>query len=116
MIEKRVRGAVTKKSKFSGRHKPKVIKWKGVTMVAAHSFIASVKEIITHSEEIDVVRVGILGEMHSGKSTIALSIAHAFHTYSKIPFVVKVLYREDLQKFKETLRKLPPANYFIIFD
>lgn len=85
-------------------------------MVRNESFIAAVKEIITYAEEIDVVRVGILGDMHSGKSTISMAIAHAFHTYSKIPFIPKVFYREDLRNFKETLRNLKPANYYLVFD
>lgn len=116
MIEKRVLVEKSAKKSSSGRNRPKVIKWKGVSMVRDHSFIATVKEIITHAEEIDVTRIGILGEMHSGKSTMAMTIAHTFHTYSKIPFVPKVFYKDDLRNFKTTLQNLKPANYFLIFD
>lgn len=103
-------------SKKSGRLVPKVIKWKGVSMVRNHSFLASVREIISFSAEIDVCRVGLVGDMHSGKSTLSKSIAHAIHKYSKIPYRIKILYKEDLLNFKQTLAKLEGVNYILIFD
>lgn len=114
MIEKR-KETVSNEPK-TNRHKPKVIKWKGVTMVRNHSFLASVKEIIDYSDEMDVVRIGLIGDMHSGKTTLSQSIGHAIHTHSKIPFLVKVFYRDDLKTFKKTISELSPANYVLIFD
>lgn len=113
-IERVLRTVETKKP--AGRTLPKVIKWKGVNMVRNQSFIATVKEILNYSEEMDVTRVGIIGDMHSGKSTLSMAISHAIHTYAKIPYSVKVFYREDLRDFKKTLQKLKPANYVLVFD
>lgn len=114
MIERRV--IVQKTKRHSDRTKPTTTKWKGVTMVRNHSFLSTVKEIINYSEEMDVVRVGIIGDMHSGKSTLSQSIGHAFHKYSKIPFSVRVFFRDDLRNFKKTVKNLTPANYVLIFD
>ena len=85
-------------------------------MVRNQSFIASVKEIINYLEEMDVTRLGIVGDMHSGKSTLAMTIAHTIHTYSKFTFRVRVFYREDLRNFKKTLETLDAANYILVFD
>ena len=98
------------------KHAPKVIKWKGVTMVRNQSFLASVQEIINYSAEMDVTRVGIIGDMHSGKTTMAKSIAHAIHEFSKIPYTVKIFYKRDLLNFAETLKTLNATNYVLIFD
>ena len=85
-------------------------------MVRVHSFLATVKEIIDYSEEIDVVRVGIIGDMMSGKSTLAKSIAHAIHMNSKMNFAVRIFYKDHLLNFKQTIESLEPANYILIFD
>lgn len=114
MIEERK--IIVQEKKTSKRILPKVIKWKGVNMVRNHSFLASIREIIDYSEEMDVVRIGIIGDMMSGKSTLSKTIGHAIHTYSKFPFSVRVFYREDLKNFKKTLGTLEPANYILIFD
>ena len=98
------------------KHAPKVIKWKGITMVRNQSFLASVQEIINYSAEMDVTRVGIIGDMHSGKTTMAKSIAHAIHEFSKIPYTVKIFYKRDLLNFAETLKTLNATNYVLIFD
>lgn len=102
--------------KKSDRNKPKVIEWKGVTMVRTQAFLPTVREIVSHAEEMDVTRIGICGNMHSGKSTLAKTICHAIHSLSKIPFSTRIFYKEDLKKFKETLSKLKPANYVLVFD
>ena len=99
------------------RHLPKVIKWKGVNMVRNHSFLATVRQIIDFSKTLDVVRIGIIGDQHSGKSTLAQSIAHCIHNLSKeIPYAVRVFNKHHLLKFEETLKTLQPANYVLVFD
>ena len=102
------------------RHKtkqaPKIIKWKGVQMARNHSFMATIHEIVNFSAELDVCRVGLVGDMHSGKSTLSQAIAHAIHTTAKIPYAIKVLYKPDLLDFKGTLAKLEPVNQILIFD
>ncbi len=100
----------------AGRQIPKVIKWKGVNMVRNHSFLATIKEIIDYSEEMDVTRVGIIGDMHSGKSTMAQAIGHAVHAFAKIPYSVRIFYKKDLINFKETIAQLEPTNYVLVFD
>jgi len=115
MLEKRV--IIQKnESSSSTRQKPVVIKWKGISMIRNQSFMAAIREIVDYSAEMDVVRVGIVGDMMSGKSTLALSIAHATHTIAKIPYAVRVFYREDLKNFKQTIKSLKPANYVLVFD
>jgi len=100
----------------SSRRVPVVIKWKGISMVKNHSFQATVNEIIAFSAEIDVCRIGLLGDMHSGKSTLAQAIAHVIHKRAKIPYKIKILYKYDLLNFKQTLKDLKPINYILIFD
>ena len=101
----------------SDRHLPKVIKWKGVSMVRNHSFLSTVRQIIDFSKTLDVVKIGIIGDQHSGKSTLAQSIAHCIHNLSKeIPYAIRVFNKHHLLKFEETLKTLQPANYVLVFD
>uniref|UniRef100_A0AAT9J7M6 ORF19 n=1 Tax=Nitrosopumilaceae spindle-shaped virus TaxID=3065433 RepID=A0AAT9J7M6_9VIRU len=112
MIQKRVQLQVTKVQK----RKPSVIQWKGVDMVRKQSFMAAVQEIITYSDEMDVTRIGIIGDMHSGKTTLSKCIGHVVHSFSKVPFTVKIFYKKHLMNFAETLKTLHPTNYILIFD
>jgi len=98
------------------RLKPKIISWKGVPMLRAHSFLSTVQDIVDFNDEIDVCRIGIVGDMHSGKSTLMEAIAHAVHVKAKIPFTVRLFNKYDLMNFRETLSNLKPANYVLIFD
>tara|TARA_B110001454_G_C12713680_1_gene431714 strand:+ start:749 stop:1804 length:1056 start_codon:yes stop_codon:yes gene_type:complete len=100
----------------SSRLRPKVIKWKDTHIIRQHSFIAPVKEIITWSEELDVTRVGIIGDMNSGKTTMANAIAHVIHKYSKVSWAIRHFDEDDLLDFENTLASLKPANYIMIFD
>ena len=100
----------------SSRLRPKIITWKDTKIIRQHSFIAPVKEIITWSEELDVTRVGIIGDMNSGKTTMANAIAHVIHTYSKIDWAIRHFDEDDLLDFEATLATLKPANYIMIFD
>ena len=112
MIQRRVQLQVTKVAK----RKPSVITWKGVDMVRKQSFMAAVQEIITYSDEMDVTRIGIIGDMHSGKTTLSQCIGHVIHTLSKVPFTVRIFYKKHLMNFAETLKTLHPTNYILIFD
>ena len=95
---------------------PITAKWKGVPYIRSHSFLATVREVISFSAEIDVCRIGLIGSMHSGKSTLSQSIAHAIHKFADIPYKIKILYKEDLLNFEKTLLALEPVNYILIFD
>jgi len=107
----------TKKLPVKGENRaPVTTHWKGVSMVRNHSFLATVREIISFSAEIDVCRIGLIGSMHSGKSTLSQSIAHAIHKHADLQYKIKVLYKEDLLNFEKTLLALEPVNYILIFD
>tara|TARA_B100000029_G_scaffold31644_1_gene30125 strand:- start:747 stop:1805 length:1059 start_codon:yes stop_codon:yes gene_type:complete len=107
---------VIREKQPSSRLRPAVIKWKDEHIIRQHSFIAPVKEIIVWAEEIDVTRVGIIGDMHSGKSTMAAAIAHVIHKFSKLPWAIRHFDENDLLDFEKTLGTLKPANYIMIFD
>src|SRR3990167_9177207 len=108
MIRQRVQ--LLQNSKHVAKNPPRAIKWNGIEMVRNQSFLASVREIIDYSDEMDVVRIGIVGDMMSGKSTLAKSIGHAVHKYSKTPFAIRIFYKDDLKNFKQTLSKLQPLR------
>ena len=108
-----VQSSTIKKNKYL----PTIIKWKGVNMIRQESFLASIKEIVKWAEEIDVTRVGIVGDMHSGKTTMAESIAHSIHKESKLSWSIKVLYEKDLMDFENTLKTLTTdTNWILRFD
>jgi len=100
----------------SDRIRPKMIQWKGVYLLRQQSFNATVREIIEFSNELDVVKVGIIGDMSSGKSTMSEAIAHTIHTKSKVPYAIRKFDEDDLLDFEQTLKQLSPANYILIFD
>jgi len=99
---------------------PTIIKWKNTTMIRNHSINATVREIIQISKSLDVVRIGIIGNQGTGKTTLAKTLAHLIHKIAleneKIPFAVKLFDRNNLLNFQETIRKLSPTNYILIFD
>ena len=95
--------------------------WNGVKIVRAQSFIEPVKAIARWSKEIDVTRVGIVGDMHSGKSTLAMAIAHVFHEEMadkyKLPFAIDLVGKEELLDFPSYSKRLDPnTNHTVIFD
>ena len=111
------RDNIVEKDSSNERNLPVVIKWKGVNMIRQHSFLATIHEIINWSETIDVTKIGLIGDPHSGKSTLAETIAHAVHKLSKkIPYTVRIFGKDDLLNFEQTLKSLQPANYILVFD
>jgi len=95
---------------------PVIIKWKGENMIRNHSIRATVKEILQVSKSLDVVKIGIVGNQGSGKTTLALTLGHLIHKMSEIPFSIRVFNKESLLDFENTLKSLSPANYVLIFD
>lgn len=89
-------------------------------MVRRHSFLACTRQIAGRARALDVVKIGIVGSMGTGKSTLAQAVAHAIHVEMKakygMPFAVRTLGKDDLLKLDSTLRALPTANYVLIFD
>jgi len=95
---------------------PVVIEWLGSKMIRNHSIRAAVKEILTISESLDVVKINIIGNPGTGKTTLAKTLGHLIHKMSDIPYAIKVLTRDDLLNFEAFLAKLQPTNYVLIFD
>jgi len=95
---------------------PVTIEWQGERMIRNHSIRAAVKEIIKISESLDVVKINIIGNPGTGKTTLAMTLGHLIHKNSDVPFAVKVLNRENLLDFEEMLKTLEPTNYVLLFD
>jgi len=95
--------------------RPTITRWKGESMIRIHSIRAAVKQIVKASTNKDVIKIGIIGEPDTGKSTQSDLLAHLFHTMSDIPFAVRSFDREALINIKKTLASLTPANYFLKF-
>jgi len=95
---------------------PTVVKWKGEDMIRIHSIQSSVREIINKSEDLDHVRIGIIGDSGTGKTTLAETLGHLIHKLSEIPYAVKVFKRQDLLNFQETLKTLEHTNQVLVFD
>lgn len=108
---------VNPKKDYDGdKVRPAVIPWKEVHMIRNHSIRASVREIVNVSNSLDLVKVGIIGNQSTGKSETAKTIAHLFHKMSKLPFTVRIFEKEELLNFEQTLKRLTPANYVLVFD
>jgi len=90
--------------------------WKGVKMIRAHSIIATAKEVLGHNRFFQATRVGIVGNMGTGKTTLAMTLAHLLHKEADVPFAIRVFDEEALLNFRETISNLEPANYIIIID
>lgn len=100
-------------------HRPSLIKWKGETMIRNHSVRATIKEVLQVSEVLDVVKIGIIGEPDTGKTTLGRLIAHLCHKMSeerKGPkFAFRSFGKEEFLDMKKTLLSLEPINYVIQF-
>ncbi len=99
---------------------PVTIEWKGEPMVRGHSLQSSVKEIVRMTQSLDVVKINLVGNPSTGKTTLAASIAHLIHQKSmelfKTPFAVKFFTRNELVNFEATLKTLEGMNQVLIFD
>lgn len=119
MIEIEREKIVVTPQKDHGEGIPTITKWKGESMIRRQSVRASVKEICMKSKNRDVIKVGIIGEPHTGKSTQADTLAHLIHKISKkmfnVDFAVKAYGKDDFIDIKKTLAALRPANYILKF-
>lgn len=100
-------------------HRPTITKWKDEPMIRTHSIRAAVREIVLKSKNRDVIKVGIVGEPHTGKSTQADTIAHLTHKIAKkmlnVDFAVRSYEKDDFIDIKKTLASLSHANYILKF-
>ncbi len=117
LVEKRI---VEYKEQSKTGKAPVTIEWKGERMIRNHSLRATVKEIVRKSYFTDVVKINIIGNQGTGKTTLALTLSHLIHQVSdemyKIPFSIKVLTKDDYLNFEETIKNLEPANTVLVFD
>ena len=95
--------------------RPALIKWKSENMVRAHSLRATVKEIISALQVLDVVKIGVIGDQSTGKSSLEDTLAHLLHKMSPIPFSVRSLGEEEFMEIEKYLANLEPANYVLKF-
>lgn len=100
------------------KHKkaPVIIEWKKTRMIRNHSIRSTIHEIIVLADTLDVVKINIVGDPSTGKTTLAETIAHLVHKMDERPWAVKFLGEQELLNFEETLKTLTPTNYIIIFD
>lgn len=67
----------------------------------------------------DVVKIGIIGEPSTGKTTLAETLQHLIHKMSEemgyIHWTPRVFSEEEFLNLKKTLESLEPANYIIYF-
>jgi len=99
---------------------PVTVQWKKEPMIRGHSLQAAVREIVRMTQALDVIKINLIGNPSSGKTTLAESIAHLIHEISldkfKTPFAIKFFTRTELLNFEETLKTLQPTNHVLIFD
>lgn len=104
-----------RKQRLEGQ-KPTIITWKDAKMIRGHSLRAAVREILQIAEVRQVVKISIVGDQGTGKTTLSECLAHLCHTISEIPFAVKMFNKEDMFVFKETIDSLEPVNHILIFN
>ena len=95
---------------------PTITEWHGEKMIRNHSIRATVKEIINQSESLDLIKINIVGNQSTGKTTLAKTLGHLIHKMSEIPFSVKIFSKDELLDFQNTIGKLSPTNWVLVFD
>uniref|UniRef100_A0AAT9J747 ORF13 n=1 Tax=Nitrosopumilaceae spindle-shaped virus TaxID=3065433 RepID=A0AAT9J747_9VIRU len=100
--------------------KPITTKWKGIEMIRNQTPKTAIHSIAQYAKRLDYVKIGIVGDPHTGKTTLAKFLAHFLHLMCLdllgITYVVKIFTRDELLSFKKTIEALPAANYIFIFD
>ena len=96
--------------------KPAVGIWNNVRFIRGQSMRAAAREIVEHSQTIDVTKVNFIGDTGSGKTSAAMCLMHLIHELTKdIDFEIKILGKKDLEKFEETIKSLR-THTIILFD
>ena len=95
---------------------PVVIRWKGVKMIRSHSINAVAHEIITMSENQDLISINVIGKQSTGKTELCRTLAHLTHEFSKYPYNINYFGKDEILDLENTVRKLTPTNQILIFD
>jgi len=100
---------------------PLIQPWLGVDkVIGSHILTTAIKEIVSDVKTLDAIKINLIGDPGTGKSTLAQTLAHMIHKHSyeeyKIPFAVKIFEKEDLLNFRDTMEALEPVNHILIFD
>jgi hypothetical protein len=107
-------------SSFRKKNIPVCITWREEPLIRNHSIRSTVDEVLKMSETLDVVKINIIGNPSTGKTTCAEVISHLVHKMSEqrngIPYAVKFFDKNDLLNIKETIASLSPTNYCLVFD
>src|SRR3990172_4850197 len=106
---------ISQQDESAKSHRPTLTTWKKEPMIRVHSILATVKEILQMLNSLDVIKIGIVGEPSTGKTTLALLLAHLFHKQSQIPFAFRIFSEEQFLNMEATLNTLEPANYILYF-
>ena len=95
---------------------PMTVKWKNARLLRMHSLNAVADEMLTVGKTLELLKINIVGNPSTGKTTFAMALAHTLHKKAKKPFSVKVLGKDDLTNFEQTLANLQPMNHILVFD
>jgi len=117
MIEQELVSLNKSKDEF---FKPLISKWNDTDYIRVQSPKPSIHKIVQFAKGLDYVKIGIIGDPHTGKTTLSIFLAHMLHKMALgelgITYQVKVFGRDELLNFKRTMNNLPAANYILVFD
>jgi len=85
-------------------------------MIRSHSINAVAHEIVTMSENQDLISINAIGKQSTGKTVLCRTLAHLVHTFSKLPYSISFFGKDEILDLENTVRKLTPTNHIIIFD
>ena len=86
--------------------RPAIIRWQDQKILRTHALKPTVLEIIETSKSLDVVKIGLIGEPHTGKGTMAETLAHMIHTLSVergyVPWAFRRYGKDEFYNLSET--------------
>lgn len=96
-------------------HRPAIIKWRNENMIRVHSLRATVKEILAGLQVLDVIKIGVIGDQSTGKSSLEDTLGHLIHKMAPIPFSIRSLGEDEFMEIEKYLLTLQPTNYVLKF-
>jgi len=85
-------------------------------MVRSHSINAVAHEIVTMSENQDLISINAIGKQSTGKTELCRTISHLIHSIAKLPYKVSFYGKDEILDLENTVKKLTPTNHILIFD